>query len=183
MAYKGQILTNPITGETVEILATSKESEGKYTQFKISIKKGGGFSVEHIHIAVDEEFEVLSGTLTYKLNGKDGKLNAGNSMTFPKGEPHTHWNNDDEDLVMIQTVRPSLDMDRFISTLFGLAADNKLDKTGQPPFLQIMVWIRKMKSKTYLAAIPKVVQDVLAFILTPIAYLLGYRVFYEKYDK
>jgi quercetin dioxygenase-like cupin family protein len=183
MAYKGQVLRNPITGEVVEFLETAKETRGAYSQFKATLKPGGGFAVEHFHVAGDESFEVLSGTLTYKLYGKQGVVNEGESITLPKGSIHAHWNNHDTYLVMIQTITPSLDIDRFLTALLGLATDNKLDKTGQPPLLQVLVWIRELQSKTYLAAIPKPAQDVLAFLLTPIAKLLGYRAFYEKYEQ
>lgn len=183
MAYKGQILRNPITGEVVEFLETAKETRGAYSQFKTTLKPGSGFAVEHFHIGGDESFEVLSGTLTYKLSGKQGTIQAGESITLPKGSVHAHWNNHDTDLVMLQTITPSLDVDRFLTALLGLATDNKLDKTGQPPLLQVLLWIRELQSKTYLAAIPRSVQDGLAFLLAPIAKVRGYRAFYEKYER
>jgi hypothetical protein len=60
--------------------------------------------------------------------------------------------------------------------------EGKLDKKGQPAFLQVMIWLRFVQSKTYLAAIPRKVQDILAFVLTPVAALLGYQPFYKKYE-
>jgi hypothetical protein len=70
----------------------------------------------------------------------------------------------------------------MLENLFGLAMDGKLDATGQPPFLQVMVWLTDLKSKVYLAAIPVGVQRFLAAVLSPIAKWMGYRAFYPKYD-
>ncbi len=182
MAFVGQIFKNPITGETVEFLETANETGGQYTRFKTTIPQGKGFEVEHLHIAGDESFVIVRGTLSYKLNGKTYNAAAGEYVVLPKGIPHAHWNADAEDLVMLQTISPSMDIDRFLETLFGLAMEGKLDSKGQPPFLQVMVWIRHMQSKTYLAAIPRRVQDFLAFVLTPIASLMGYQPFYAKYE-
>lgn len=182
MAYVGQKFMNPSTGETIEFLETSKETGGQYTRFKTTIPKGKGFEVEHFHIKGDESFHILSGTLSYKLNGQTYKAAAGEHIVLLKGQPHAHWNADEDDLVMYQTISPSLDIDRFLETLFGLAMDGKLDAKGQPPFLQVMTWIRHTQSKTYLAAIPRRVQDFLAFMLSPVCYFLSYQPFYVKYE-
>ncbi|MBL7826618.1 MAG: cupin domain-containing protein [Saprospiraceae bacterium] len=175
MPYSGQTFSNPATGEIVEFLETSNESAGQRVRFKTTIPQGKGFEVEHFHEIADESFEVLSGTLSWKLNGKAGKTPAGASITLPRHQPHAHWNADEEPLVMIQTISPCYDTDLFLEKLFQLAMDGKLDSKGQPPFLQVMVWLRDLKSRTYLAAIPKPVQNFLAFLLTPMAKLIGYR--------
>ncbi len=183
MPYKGQTFSNPNSGEVVEFIETSKETNGSHVALKSTLKQGGGFKVSHLHPSADEIFEVISGTLSYQLNGAEGTVRAGEKIVLPKGQAHAHWNAQAEDLVMIQTITPSLDVDTFLETLFGLGADGRLDKTGQPPFLQIMIWLREVNNKTYLAAIPIGVQNFLAAILTPIAKLMGYRAFYPKYSK
>lgn len=180
MAYKGQIFENIKTGEAIEFLETSMDTGGAYTRFKVCIKQGGGFKVRHFHANADEHFQVLQGTLSYHLGGKIHELKAGESIVLKKKESHSHYNAHQEDLVMIQTISPSLDIDDFLDTLFDLAVNNKLDKNGQPPFLQVMLWINEMKSKTYLASVPKLVQDGLASLLGPVAKILGFKTFYKE---
>ncbi|MBL7792724.1 MAG: cupin domain-containing protein [Saprospiraceae bacterium] len=177
----GQLFQNPATGERVEFLETGRETGGKYVRFKATMPKGKGFEVAHFHPFGDETFEVLSGTLRIKLNGKTQKISKGQSIVLPKNQAHAHWNADEEELVVVQTISPCLDVDQFLENLFGLAMDGKLDKTGRPAFLQVMLWIRLLQNKTYLATIPKWVQDALSVLLFPPARLLGYRAFYEKY--
>jgi len=181
MLESGQIFTNPTTGEHIEILKTSRDTGGKYIRFRATLPQGKGFEVEHLHEIADETFEVESGRLSYKLNGVVGKIGPGERVLLPRNQAHAHWNADAETLVLINTISPGYDTDGFLETLFGLAIDGKLDKTGQPPFLQVMVWMNDLESKTYLAAIPKGVQRVLAVALAPVGKLLGYRSFYKKY--
>jgi mannose-6-phosphate isomerase-like protein (cupin superfamily) len=180
MAFKGQIFENTKTGEVVEFIETSSETNGNYTRFKVCLRQGGGFKVKHFHANADEHFHVLKGTLSYYFEGKIHELKVGESITLKKMESHSHFNAHQEDLVMIQTISPSLDIDDFLHTLFEMAVNNKLDKNGQPPFLQVMLWINEMKSKTYLSTVPKFVQDTLASLLGPIAKRLGYRTFYKQ---
>jgi hypothetical protein len=146
------------------------------------VPQGKGFEVEHFHTNADEHFDIISGTFSYKIKGKTLKAHAGEQVVLPKGQAHANWNAEATDLVMYQTITPSLDIDRFLDTLFGLSMEGKLDKKGQPAFLQVMIWLRFVQSKTYLAAIPRKVQDILAFVLTPVAALLGYQPFYKKYE-
>lgn len=180
MAYIGQIFENSKTGETIEFLKTSTDTDGAFTQFKVTLKKRGGFRVEHFHALAEEHFHVLQGTLSYHLDGTLHELKVGGSVTLNRMKPHSHFNDHDEDLIMIQTISPSFDIEDFLDTLFDLAVHNKLDKNGQPPFLQVMLWINEMKSKTYLASVPRFVQDVLATILSPVAKGLGYKTFYKR---
>lgn len=181
MAKKGDIITNKITGDVVEFLETSNETGGKYTKIKFTVKPGGFKPVEHIHPQVDETFNILSGRLTYRLNGEESSVNAGSKITLPKGIAHTHFNNEPEDLVMEQTFTPSLDVEVFLENLFGLTADGRF-KNGSPEFLQIMMWLRRLKAKTYLAKIPIGAQNFLSIVLSPLAVMLGYRASYEKYN-
>jgi|GEM_PF-248542 len=181
MAHKGQVLVNPRNGETVEFLETAKDSGGKQLRFKWTMKPGGLNPVEHLHALQEEEFEVLSGRLSYSFGDTSGVALPGQIITLPKGVRHRHYNNENSDTVVNQTVRPALDAEVIVETLYGFSADGKM-KGGRPPIWQMMVWLRTLQAKTYLAAIPKGVQDILSFILSPIGRLLGYRASYVKYS-
>jgi len=45
----------------------------------------------HWHLYQTERFDVQSGVLCYLLNGKEGKLLAGESVTIPPYQYHTFW--------------------------------------------------------------------------------------------
>lgn len=181
MPYKGQIISNPRTGEYIVFEKTAAETNGAYSRIKIKVIAGGFKPVMHLHTTTDETFEVISGRLTYIVNGKKKEIGPGLSVTLPKGEAHTHYNAGKDDLIMYQSFAPSLDVDVFLENLFGLDAEGKVPK-GQPAFLQLMVWGKTMKSKSYIASVPVGIQKVLTYLLAPIGRLMGYKAVYMKFS-
>ncbi len=181
MVNKGDIIVNKITGDIVEFLATSAETAGKFTRIKFTIKPGGFKAVEHLHPQFDESFKILSGKLTYILNGEKNSIKAGQQITLPKGIKHVHFNDEREDLVMEQTFSPSLDVEVFLQNLFGLTAEGRF-KNGSPQFLQLIMWQRKLEAKTYITKIPVGAQKLLSYALAPVGSMLGYKASYTKYS-
>ena len=134
----------------------------------------------HRHLLQDETYEVLSGTLTYWLAGKKFRAEAGTTVTLPRRVVHQHYADGPEDVISIQTVTPALDFDYLVENLFGLGSEGR----GVNPIdalMQGLVWIRKAKGPFYLG-IPIWLQHILAFIITPIAYQLGYRAVYQRFS-
>ncbi len=179
MATKGQRLTNPATGEYFEFVETAAETGGKYSTVKVLLKKGGFKPVLHKHLEQDESFEVVSGKFTYQLEGKAPvTIGVGERATLPKAVGHTHYNDGDEDLIVLQTASPALDFEPFLEAMH-LNIVRGLVKNGQPPFLQLMVWMNELVGKTCVAAVPVGVQRFLAAALAPVGRLRGYRAFYD----
>jgi quercetin dioxygenase-like cupin family protein len=180
MPKKGQVLVDNFTGDTFEFLETSADTNGERVTIKVTLKSKGQTVDDHIHILQDESFQVISGRLTYFLDGKRHYLNAGEQMTLPKNKAHNHYNTDDKDAEYIQTISPGIDVDYFLENLFGMINDGKV-KNGKLPFLQAMVTGKYLDSPSRLAAIPSGPQNFLINILGPLARLLGYRAIYKKY--
>ena len=180
MPTKGQILTDQFTGDSFEFLETAADTNGARVTLKVSLKSKGRTVDDHIHVVQDETFKVLSGRMTYFLNGEKNYLSAGEEITLPKDVPHNHYNTDDGPVEYIQTISPALDIDYFIENLFGMINDGKV-KDGQLPFLQAMVTLKHLDSPSYLANLPRPLQKGLANILSPIARTLGYRAIYKEY--
>jgi quercetin dioxygenase-like cupin family protein len=180
MPTKGQILTNPNTGDIFEFIETAKDSNGGKVVIKSTIKDKGELVPNHFHVFQDETFEVVSGKLTIWMDGKHQKIAAGGKITLSKRKPHNHYNDEEEPLVYIHTTSPALDFDYFMENLIGLASDGKM-KNGKAGLVQELVTLRYMDSKAYLADIPVFVQKVLMYTIAPIARLFGYRAFYKKY--
>lgn len=181
MAKAGDIIKDKSTGDVIEFLETSENTRGEFTKVKFTVMPGGFKPVEHIHPFFDETFKILKGILTYKLEGEVKRLGEGNEVTLPKSIAHTHYNDESTMLVMEQTFSPSLDVEIFLENLFGLSRDERI-KNGEPELLQVLVWLKKLKAKTYLAKIPITLQNFLSGLLSPLAYLLGYRASYRKYN-
>lgn len=181
MAYKGQLLVNPITNDITEFLATSADSDGQLLEIKLTQKSKGPLVPNHFHVLQDEHFKVISGKLSVWLNGKTFILSAGEQITLPKNVPHNHFNEQNEPLVVVQSVSPALDFEYLLENLNGLIADGKM-KNGKASLMQELVTLKYLDSKSFLAGIPVGIQKVLMNTLGPIGRILGYRAIYKKYS-
>lgn len=181
MPKKGQIITNPISGDSYEFLETAEDTKGVCVAMKATIKTKGPLVPRHFHALQDETFEILSGQLTILFNGQTHLLPAGEKLTLPKSIPHNHYNNEDTPVTYIHTVAPALDFDFLIENLVGLAADGKA-KNGKYGLIQELVTLKYFDSKSYLADMPFGLQKALANIIAPIGRLFGYRAVYKKYS-
>src|SRR5947207_15848577 len=101
-------------GDSMEILETSAMSGGARTRVRLVFKPGGSRVPLHRHLLQDEKYEVVSGTVTYKLDGKIHQAAAGTTFTLPKGKPHEHYTVGPEDAVSIQTITHTLDFDVIV---------------------------------------------------------------------
>ena len=181
MPYKGQMIKNPRTGEFIEFMETAAETDGAFTRIKIKVIAGGFKPVLHMHTTTDETFEIISGRLTYVLDGEKKVIVPGEKVVLPMGKAHTHYNDDRGNLLMYQTFTPSLDIDLFLENIFGLDAEGKVPK-GQPAFLQLMVWGNNFQCKAYIPSVPLGIQKVLSFLLAPVGRLLGYKAVYKRFS-
>lgn len=179
MPAKGQKLVNPKNGEYFEFFKTAEETGGTSATIRLLLKPGGFKPVMHKHLYQDETFEVISGQLTYVLEGSPPvAIGPGEKVTLPKGVGHTHFNGGNEDLLMHQTATPALDFEPFLEALHYQIVKGNV-KAGQPPFLQLMVWMNELEGKSCVANIPVGVQKALAAVLAPLGKLAGYKAFYH----
>ncbi len=181
MPTTGQILQNPNTGDIYEFSETAKDTNGERMTLKLTLKTKGELVPNHFHALQDESFEVLSGKLTFWLDGKQQTLTAGEKITLPKNVPHNHYNNDDEPLIMLQSVTPALDFEYLLENIIGLTIDGKMPN-GKAGLVQKLVTLKYLDSKSYIAGIPVGIQQLLMNIVGPIGHLFGYRAIYKKYS-
>ncbi len=181
MPTKGQILTNPDSGDIYEFLETAKDTNGQRVTMKMTLKSKGKLVPNHFHALQDEHFEVVSGNLTILLDGKNLVLKQGEKMTLPKNKPHNHYNASNETVVLIQPVTPALDFDYLLENIIGLTIDGKMPN-GKAGLIQELVTLKYLDSKTYLADIPQGMQKLLMNVIGPIGRIFGYRAIYKKYS-
>ncbi|KAJ1022421.1 hypothetical protein NDA16_003410 [Ustilago loliicola] len=93
----------------------------------------------HIHLYQAETFDVKEGTLCYLIDGKQGKLQAGQKVNIPPYRPHTFWSDPDskKDLHVHITVRggpnPGFDED-FVHNFYGYLSSQTMAGKGPNPF-------------------------------------------------
>ncbi|AMS26858.1 cupin [Bacteroidetes bacterium UKL13-3] len=181
MPTKGQILTNPDSGDIYEFLETAKDTNGQRVTMKMTLKSKGKLVPNHFHALQDEHFEVVSGNLTILLDGKNQVLAQGEKMTLPKNKPHNHYNASNETVILIQSVTPALDFDYLLENIIGLTIDGKMPN-GKAGLIQELVTLKYLDSKSYLADIPQGLQKLLMNVVGPIGRIFGYRAIYKKYS-
>lgn len=173
MVKQGTVITDTATKDTGEFLETNESSNGKVLKIKWTFNPGGVKPAPHVHLLQDETFEVISGYYTCEYKGEIKRIGLGEKMTFDKAVGHMHYNADDIPCEVIQTFTPALDAEDLLHRLVEVSNEGKI-VNGEPPLLEVMVWMRKYKAKTYLAKIPVPVQNSLSYVLAPIGRMLGH---------
>jgi quercetin dioxygenase-like cupin family protein len=183
MAKAGDTLESPLSGARIVFLKTARDTSVELLQLDDVMKGGGRVPIEHVHPHMEERFEILSGTLRFRVRGQERDVGAGETVVVPAGTPHV-WGNPNEDEVhLILEFRPALRMEEWFETFFGLQKDSKVNpKSGLPNALQWAVIFREYEDEIYLASPPLFVQRVLFGLLAPIGKLLGYKARYPEYS-
>ena len=135
MANAGDTIRNPLTGERITFLQTTRDTDGELLRFEYLIPPG--FSTpEHVHPRQEERHEVLSGALLGRVGGREETFAERQRLVGPVGVPHA-WRNpsDTGELVTVSELRPALGFENLIETAFAIAADLESDKMGAPKHL------------------------------------------------
>jgi hypothetical protein len=114
------------------------------------------------------------------LGGQEEGLTAGQAKALPPGIAHILWNDSDDEAHLRMEVRPALEMETLLETVFGLARDGKTGKKGSPNPLHGALLAREYD--IFLAGPPIPVQSAGMAVLAPIAKLFGYRARYPQYS-
>lgn len=180
MAKAGDILEHPVTGEKVIFRKTAKDTGGELMQGDVIMRPHGFVAAEHIHPLQEERFEVISGSVKFRVNGVERVVQAGEITVVPPRTPHVWWNDSDQEAHVLVDVRPALRFDEFFETFFGLAQAGKVDKkTGLPNLLVLALVMREFEKEIYLAQPPLAVQRIIFSLIALVGRLLGYQGHYE----
>ncbi|GAB3989550.1 hypothetical protein GCM10028807_14700 [Spirosoma daeguense] len=181
MAFANKIIQNPRTGQNLRFIKTSHDTNGQLLEMESTYRGQSLEPAAHYHPDQTEDFTVLKGELTVQMNGQTTILRSGDTLHIPANTIHSMWNAAKTDAVVNWQVRPALNTETFFEITFGLAADGKVDANGMPAFLQTVSLARHFASVFRLAKPPRVVQELVFSLLSPVAYLAGYRPVYKKY--
>jgi mannose-6-phosphate isomerase-like protein (cupin superfamily) len=139
MIRAGDTIENPITGERIVFRKTSADTDGEAVVIECFVKPNGFVAKAHVHPSQDERFEILKGSLMFKLDGKELPARPGDRVLVPAGSTHQFWNAGDEEAHFVCEVRPALKFEQLVETMFALAVDGKTNKKGMPNPLRLAV--------------------------------------------
>ena len=181
MAFKNKQISNPKTGQDIKFLQTAKDTDGKLLEMESTYNSHSKEPVAHYHPFQVEDFTVLSGELTVRIDGQLMVLKPGNTLHIPSNKVHAMWNNTAGKTIVNWKVQPAMDTEHLLETVTGLAIDAKTNNEGMPHILQVVLIANKYADVLRLTKPPFAVQKILFVLLTPFSYLFGYRPTYKEY--
>jgi quercetin dioxygenase-like cupin family protein len=174
---KGDILYNPVSGETLTFLKTSADTQGHLLQIDVSVEPAGGqhSAFVHIHPRQQEKLCIRTGSISLTLHGEKHVYGPGETVLIPAGTPH-QWKNasSQEELHFICELRPAMHWEAILETVCALSQAGKLAREAAPPLLQLALTLNKYPHHLVLSGTPAWLQQALFKILAPLALLLGH---------
>lgn len=183
MARAGDVLEDPATGDRLVFLRTAAETGGEELEYELEFVPRGFAIRDHLHPRQAERHEVLEGSLGIVVAGRERLLGPGEVEDVPVGTRHRIFATQDEPLRARFALRPALESEVLLETLFGLARDGKVDAKGNPSPLQLAVIFSEFAE---LGRPPKPSPSVQKALFAPLAALgraRGYRASYPEYSE
>jgi mannose-6-phosphate isomerase-like protein (cupin superfamily) len=160
MIRAGDSIVNPVTGERLVWELTSRDTDGEYTLFHTFVEPGGAVAAAHVHPYQTETFTVVEGRLGVERGREQLELGPGDVAVIDPGTPHKFWNAGETTLQFRADVRPALQFESLIETMFGLAAAGKTNKKGMPSPLRLAVIANHHFDVVRLPKIPHALQKL-----------------------
>jgi quercetin dioxygenase-like cupin family protein len=179
MIRAGDTIENPVTGERLVFKQTSAETDGESVLFECFVQPSGFVAAAHVHPFQQERFQVIDGSVTFRLDGRELTVDPGEAICVPAGMSHQFWNAGQEEARFACEVRPALQFEQMIETMFSLAQAGKTNRKGMPNPLRLAVIARAHFDTVRLPFPPVWMQRVGLALGAPVGRLLGYRPTYQ----
>lgn len=130
---------------------------------------------QHWHPSQDEHFEVLEGTLTAVVDGREVKLRPGDVLDIPRGSVHQMWNSGTERARITWQVRPAGRTEQWFRGIDAVHQSGRVDRNGMPGLLAYAVFLTEYRDVFRLVTPAAPLVRALFAVLAPIGRLRGYR--------
>ena len=175
MIRAGDTIENPVTGERLVFRKTSRETGGQAVVVETFVQPNGFVAAAHVHPGQEERFEILRGSVGFKIGGRKMVAGPGQRLTVPAGTPHKFWNAGEEEAQFVCEVRPALQFESLIETMFALASDGKTNRKGMPNPLRLAVIANSHFDTVQLPFPPAILQRIALGMGAPLGKLFGYK--------
>ena len=178
MIHAGDSIENPVTGERIVFRQTSRDTGGEAVVIETFVRPNGFVAAAHVHPSQEERFQILRGSVGFKVGGKKLVAGPGQRLTVPAGTAHTFWNAGEETAQFVCEIRPALQFESLIETMFSLAADGKTNRKGMPNLLRLAVIANAHFDTVRLPFPPALFQKLGLVLAAPLGRALGYQPVY-----
>ena len=180
MAYAGQTLENPVSGERIVFCKTSADTDGELVAFELLLDPEGHVPGAHVHSEQEERFEVVKGTVKFQKGLKTIVARAGDTVVVPSGTIHRFANAGDGPAHVLVEVRPALRMEQLLETATALAREGRTNRKGMPKPLELALFVREFEREVRVPLVPAV---LVRAVLAPLARLAARRGLEERYQQ
>jgi quercetin dioxygenase-like cupin family protein len=126
-----------VFGLEANVTTPSAATGGEYVELDCTVQPGGDTSI-HYHPEQEETYRVLDGTLEVFRDGPWRVVQAGKSLTVPRGAVHGFRNASDAPVRFLNVHRPALAFQEHLETLDRLVREGKIRGLRDPRSLMYM---------------------------------------------
>jgi quercetin dioxygenase-like cupin family protein len=178
MAYSGQTIENPVSGEKITFLQTARDTGGELLEIELELSPDGSVPGAHVHPEQTETFHVLEGTMKFRMGMKRIVAGPGDTVVVPAGRVHRFSNAGDDVARCRVEVTPALDMEQLFETTVELAIEGNVTRKGMPKPLHLALFVRRFAREVRAPFPPAWVVNTL---MAPLAALARRRGHAERY--
>jgi mannose-6-phosphate isomerase-like protein (cupin superfamily) len=169
MAFPGQVLENPASGERITFRRTAAETGGELLAIDLELpphrRVPGSL---HLHPLQEERFAVVRGRMRFRMGRERIVAGPDEVVVVPPGVRHDFANAGPEEALVRVEVRPALRMERLFETVVALAEQGRTMWYGIPKPLDLALLLREFEQEVQGAFPPLWVQRPL---LAPLAWI------------
>lgn len=143
MAYTGQTIENPVSGERITFLQTARDTGGELLEIELELSPDGHVPGAHVHPEQEERFHVLEGTMAFRMGLRRIVAGPGDVVVVPAGRTHRFSNAGDTPARCRVEVVPALDMEQLFETAVELAVEGNTTRKGMPKPLHLALFTRR----------------------------------------
>lgn len=173
MARSGEWIHNQVTGELCRVIVGDEDSADGLLEADLFLTPDAAVAGEHIHDVLDETFEVIAGTVGFRLDGEEREVGPGAGVHVPAGAPHDWWNAGQGPAHVRVTVTNARRFALMIETMFSLANTGRTASSGMPGPLWLAALSHEFKDVFRVTAVPHAVQSTVFPALAAIARATG----------
>ncbi len=178
MAYAGQTLENPVSGEKITFIQTAADTDGELLEIELELSPDGAVPGAHIHPEQEERFEVVEGTMAFRMGLKKIVAGPGEVVTVPAGKVHSVKNAGEDTAKVRVQVRPALAMEQLFETTVALAEDGRTTSKGMPKPLDLALFVREYRREVKAPFPPA---PIVRALLAPLAWMATRKGHGERY--
>jgi mannose-6-phosphate isomerase-like protein (cupin superfamily) len=135
---QSQIIEDPVLRQRLSFTRTTDEDGSEVLHVETWIDPGGGVT-PHIHPAMEERFEVLSGTVSFLSGRKWVSAGPGETVVVPAGTRHAYRNKSGAEAHLVCHVRPPSTLQEFLEDTVRLSRSGGLTSNALPKSLHALL--------------------------------------------